>query len=56
VLGFAKALKLGAGNATNMAKALHFDRKEKSDREALIEEVTELDRVREFGFSASENE
>lgn len=56
ILGFAKALGLGSGNAVKMAKALYFDRKAKADREALIDEVTEPDRTREFGIIDGEKD
>ena len=49
VLGFAKALSLGSGNAVKMVKALYSDRTAKADREALISEVTEPEKTREFG-------
>lgn len=48
--GFAKAAELSVSNATKIARALHFDRKEKADREALISEVCKMDNVREFGI------
>ena len=55
-LGFAKALKLTASNAKEMARALYFDRSAKADREALIAEVTETEMAREFGvWTAEEN-
>ena len=55
-LGFAKALKLTASNAKEMAKTLYFDRKAKADRDALIAEVTEPELVREFGVFSAEQE
>ena len=49
-LGFAKALKLTASNAKEMAKTLYFDRSAKADREALLAEVTVTESERRFGI------
>ena len=54
-LGFAKALKLTASNAKELAKALYFDRSAKADREALLAEVTEMETERRFGIWPKEN-
>ncbi len=54
-LGFAKALKLTASNAKELAKALYFDRSAKADREALLAEVTETETERRFGIWPKEN-
>ena len=54
-LGFAKALKLTASNAKEMARTLYFDRSAKADREALMAEVTETEMAREFGLWPDEN-
>ena len=49
-LGFAKALKLTASNAKELAKTLYFDRSAKADREALLAEVTVTESERRFGI------
>ena len=49
-LGLLKSLKLTTGNVANMAKVLYADRKERADREALIQSLTQETTKREFGI------
>lgn len=51
-LGLLKALGLTTGNIAKAARVLHYDRKEKQDREKLIEELTQPVNAREFGVTA----
>lgn len=53
-LGLLKALSLGVGNATSMAKVLFFDRKSKADRDAFLESITEPETKRIFGVHSGE--
>lgn len=49
-VGLLKAMKPTTGNIANVAKVLYADRKERAEREKLIEALTKPKMVREFGI------